>query len=1258
MTHFLAAEGGYQSFHLHGGEWFWLVFSALTALLALGVGVGLMNNVLAEDEGTPKMKEIALAIEEGALAYLRRQFKTIGVILVPLVILVFFTATKVVRPNDTTALGFVPSGIFRTLAFLLGCTMSGLTGFIGMSLAVKGNVRTAAAAKRGSLPAALKVAFRTGGVAGMFTVGLGLIGATIIIMIFQNTSSAILIGFGFGGSLLALFLRVGGGIFTKAADVGADLVGKVEAGIPEDDPRNPATIADNVGDNVGDCAGMAADLFESYEVTLVASIILGVAAFHSIGANPALGLIFPVIARALGVLSSIVGVFAVKATDKDKSAMAPINRGFLVAGLLTVVTTFLVAIFYVGNHHGMNEGWKVFGAVTAGLVLAQLLSRLTEYFTSTETRPVRDIAEATRTGPATVVLSGIASGLESSVYAIILIAITIGVAIAFSGGNIEFAFYLVALVGMGMLATTGVVVSEDTFGPVSDNAAGIAEMSGEFEGEPERIMVSLDAVGNTTKAVTKGFAIGSAVIASVALFSSFVETIGDQVPFFRNLNLTGSALFKSVQINVADPKTFIGLMIGGSVAFMFSSLAIRAVGRTAGTVVQEVRRQFREHPGIMDYTEKPEYGRVIDICTTSALRELATPALIAVLTPVVVGFGLGYLALGAFLAAVIVVGQLMANFLSNSGGAWDNAKKYIEDGHEGGKGSDAHKAAVIGDTVGDPFKDTAGPALNPLIKVMNLVSLLILPAVVSLGRGQMRTKSSGAGYAIAGVSLVVLIIAIAYSKRKVHSLDYETPGMPGTTPAGDTVGRVTPRGSASGIGSRWAADPGASGYAAVEGCRFHPGGGPRPPLPRVRPVAWAGAASAAGEWRPPRPPWHRRARGGIGDAPVRDGAGARGVVAAAAGAHGGLRGRPALRGAGHARDDGQIAVRRAPVSRRRPSRRCPPWAHGRPAAGRLPCLPSMCPRWPDGPVSDGPAPAPAAPARRPHPEHAHGRGPFVMGAASPRRRRRSRRPRSPLGGPPPRPAGGRPRLHLAHQPGPHRHQPALPVGGGPRGHRVLRDRRYRQGGRRPGQQRPAAAQPDQLPGPVVAGRPPAVGPDLQLRQRSLEPFRRQLHRRPQPGGIPVARQRAVPSGPRPPLHLVPGALGHQLLADRRHHPGRLRPAQHRGPPGRPRAASPAIPPMPAGVTLYARLLTNDGSNWTYVDVIFTAAARCREARPMSGAARASPGGLPWPSPAPAPLGPLRGPVGGPGGAWVLERSCHRDRFFVAFGELAPPWPTH
>ena len=462
-----------------------------------------------------------------------------------------------------------------------------------MTLATRGNVRTAAAALTNSMPRALDVAFRTGGVAGMFTVGLGLLGATMIIMLFQNTSSAILVGFGFGGSLLALFLRVGGGIFTKAADVGADLVGKVEAGIPEDDPRNPATIADNVGDNVGDCAGMAADLFESYEVTLVASIILGVAAFNSVGANPALGLIFPVAARAIGVVASIFGVFAVKAKEGETNALKPINRGFIVAGTLTLLGTLLIALLYVGNDHD-NAGWKCFGAVAIGLVLAQGISRLTEYYTGTEYTPVKDIADSAETGPATVVLAGTASGMESSVYAVIAIAIAIGVALTLGNGNLTFSLYLVALTGMGMLSTTGVIVSEDTFGPVSDNAAGIAEMSGEFHGEPERIMVSLDAVGNTTKAVTKGFAIGSAVIAAVALFASFIETAGAELGEVAENLKDGVVRLPALAINVADPKIFIGLLIGGAVPFLFSSLAIRAVGRTAGVVVQEVRNQFAD----------------------------------------------------------------------------------------------------------------------------------------------------------------------------------------------------------------------------------------------------------------------------------------------------------------------------------------------------------------------------------------------------------------------------------------------------------------------------------------------------------------------------------------------------------------------------------------------------------------------------------------------------------------------------------------
>jgi K(+)-stimulated pyrophosphate-energized sodium pump len=753
MTHVLAAEGGYQGFTLGGAEKAWLVFALAAAVAGLLVGFYLMRGVLASDQGTPTMRRIASAIQEGAQAFLRRQFRAIAIIVVPLAVLLFFTATKVVRPDHSVALSFGQSGAFRVLAFLFGAACSGLTGFIGMSLAVRGNLRTAAAATGGSLPAALRVAFRTGGITGMMCVGLGLLGATTIFFIFQNTATSVLVGFGFGASLIALFMRVGGGIFTKAADVGADLVGKVEAGIPEDDPRNAATIADNVGDNVGDCAGMAADLFESYEITIIASLILGFAAFRSI---PALGVVFPLIVAGFGLLASAIGVFLVRATGRDRTAMAPINRAFRASSLITVVGTLLVAQLYVHN-------LRVFWAVFAGVVLGQLLSLITEYFTSTERSPVREIAEAARTGPATTVLSGVSSGLESSVWAIVAIAGAIAVAIGLGQGNIELSLYLVALTGMGMLSATGMVVSEDSFGPVADNAAGVAEMSGEFTGEAERIMVSLDAVGNTTKAITKGVAIGSAVIAAVALFASFVETIGSQL----NLKATGASLFHqaATQINVSNPTTFIGLLVGGSVAFLFSGLAIRAVGRSAGTVVQEVRRQFREHPGIMDGSEKPEYGRVISICTAAAQRELATPALLAILAPVIIGFLINYLALGAFLAAAILTGQLMANFLSNSGGAWDNAKKFIEDGHEGGKGSEAHKAAVIGDTVGDPFKDTAGPALNPLIKVMNLVSLLILPAVITLHH------NTGARLGIALGALVVLLAAIAFSKRKASLLE-------------------------------------------------------------------------------------------------------------------------------------------------------------------------------------------------------------------------------------------------------------------------------------------------------------------------------------------------------------------------------------------------------------------------------------------------------------------------------------------------------
>ncbi|MEZ5179270.1 MAG: sodium-translocating pyrophosphatase [Acidimicrobiales bacterium] len=782
--HLLAAEGGYKLFELGGTDKALLYVSLLVAVAALGVGYVLMQGVLSSEDGTPEMKKIATAIQEGAMAYITRQFRTIGMIVVPLALVVFATSAEILKPDDSVALSFVQSGLFRTLAFIAGGAASGAIGFLGMWLATRGNIRTTAAATKSDFPAALQVAIRTGGSVGLATAGLGLLGATTIILIFQNTSSAILVGFGFGGSLLALFLRVGGGIFTKAADVGADLVGKVEAGIPEDDPRNPATIADNVGDNVGDCAGMASDLFESFGVTLVASIILGVSAMEAIGVGPdqaARGLVFPVAVMAVGQVASAIGIFLVKARPGESDALACINRGISIAQVISLIGAAALAFGYVGNPDAAdggdlvvsNPGARMFGAVLVGVALGFAASKITAYFTSTTTKPVQDIAKATRTGPATTVLEGISSGLESAVWALIAVAAAIGAAIALGGGSFKFSVYLVALAGIGMLSTTGIIVAEDTFGPVADNAAGIAEMSGDFEGEPERIMVALDAVGNTTKAVTKGFAIGSAVIAAVALFASYGETILEAiVPAGQVVGDQGFV------INVADPKVFIGLLVGGSIAFIFSSLAIRAVSRTAGVVVQEVRRQFADGK-IMAGTKEPDYGPAIDICTAASLRELATPAIIAVLAPVIIGFGLGPISLGAFLASVIVVGQLMANFLSNSGGAWDNAKKYIEDGAEGGKGSESHKAAVIGDTVGDPFKDTAGPALNPLIKVMNLVSLLILPAIIKLYDEDKLyvLKQSPEAFAIvvALVAAVVVVGAITFSKKAGDKMAADAP---------------------------------------------------------------------------------------------------------------------------------------------------------------------------------------------------------------------------------------------------------------------------------------------------------------------------------------------------------------------------------------------------------------------------------------------------------------------------------------------------
>ncbi|MEI7655788.1 MAG: sodium-translocating pyrophosphatase, partial [Actinomycetes bacterium] len=556
-------------------------------------------------------------------------------------------------------------------------------------------------------------------------------------------------------------MRVGGGIFTKAADVGADLVGKVEQGIPEDDPRNPATIADNVGDNVGDCAGMAADLFESYAVTLVAALILGGLSF---GAK---GLVWPLIVPAIGVLTAMIGIFTVVPRAKDKSGMAAINRGFFISAVISIALVAVAAWQYLPStgtdlvdYSSPISDPRVFSliAVTIGVVLAAAIQQLTGYFTETNRRPVDDVAKTTLTGPATVILSGISLGLESAVYSALLIGGAVVGAYAL-GTTITTSLFAIALAGTGLLTTVGVIVAMDTFGPVSDNAQGIAEMSGDVHGEGARVLTSLDAVGNTTKAITKGIAIATAVLAATALFGSFRSAITDAAAAAGPALDATKLEFQGV-LDVANPINLVGLLIGASVVFMFSGLAINAVSRAAGAIIFEVRNQFRTRPGIMAGTEKPDYARVVDMCTKDSLRELATPGLLAVLTPIAVGFSLGAGALGAFLAGTIATGTLMAVFLSNSGGAWDNAKKFVEDGHFGGKGSDAHAAAVIGDTVGDPFKDTAGPAINPLIKVMNLVALLIAPAVVKY------SGNVGVSAAIAAVAAAVVVIAVIVSKRR------------------------------------------------------------------------------------------------------------------------------------------------------------------------------------------------------------------------------------------------------------------------------------------------------------------------------------------------------------------------------------------------------------------------------------------------------------------------------------------------------------
>jgi K(+)-stimulated pyrophosphate-energized sodium pump len=697
-------------------------------VLALVVAFILVRQVLAADQGTEKMREIARAIQEGSRAYLSRQFRTLAVF----VVLLFFLLLLLETDSDSVRIG-------RSVAFLVGAVFSALAGYTGMQLAVRANVRVAAAADRGGLLKAMPIAFRAGGVAGMFVVGLGLLGAAGVVLVYQGDAASVLFGFGFGAALLAMFMRVGGGIFTKAADVGADLVGKVERSIPEDDPRNAATIADNVGDNVGDCAGMAADLFESFEVTLVAAIVLGLAAFPD---RPEVGLLFPLIVQAIGIISSIVGIYLVRPRSETESGMRTINRGFFAAAAISLVLVGVASLVYV-------QDWRPVAAVALGLALATVIQLMTSYYTATEYKPVREIAESSETGAATTILSGFATGLESSVYAVLaIVGAIIGAVIIGSGEGLDFQLYMISLAGMGMLTTVGVVVAMDTFGPISDNAQGIAEMSGGVGARGAGVLTSLDAVGNTTKAITKGVAIATAVLAATSLFGSF-----------RRALLEAGVAPENVDIPIEQPGVLVGLLIGGSVAFMFSAQAIRAVGRAAGRVVFEVRKQFREHPGILNYTERPDYGAVVDICTRDSLRELLTPGLLAVLTPIATGFLFGSAALGAYLAGAILTGQLLAVMLSVSGGAWDNAKKFVEDGHHGGKNSEPHKATVIGDTVGDPFKDTAGPALNPLIKVMNLVAVLVAPTVVAL------SDEDVLRFAVALVAVAILAWALWRSNR-------------------------------------------------------------------------------------------------------------------------------------------------------------------------------------------------------------------------------------------------------------------------------------------------------------------------------------------------------------------------------------------------------------------------------------------------------------------------------------------------------------
>jgi K(+)-stimulated pyrophosphate-energized sodium pump len=761
------------------------------AILGLLYAVFLRNQVLKEDKGTPEMQKVWNAIRSGANAYLRRQLVTI----LPLILILtiaLFASIYIVPPSPEASVWYcmalkqIPAeaaelcvetltapenqqirtliGFGRAIAFMLGAGFSLMVGQIGMRMAVQGNVRVASAA-RFSFGDSLRIAYRSGTITGMLTDGLGLLGGTVIFMIFGIAAPDALLGFGFGGTLIALFMRVGGGIFTKAADVGADLVGKVEAGLVEDDPRNPAVIADLVGDNVGDCAGMAADIFESYEVTIVSSLILGVALFSLTGHVE--WIIFPLMVRGVGVLASIFGTYNVRGSKgMSGDAMRAIFTGFLTSAAISVVLFGIIAVFYM---KGVPGGWwRPFLATTAGVLLAIVIDRVTDYFTGSHGKPVKDIKDSADTGPATLILSGISSGFESSAWSVLILAGTIFASVLIFGGisndpRLDFTYILygVALTGIGMLTLTGNNVAMDSFGPIADNANGIGEMAWHDKDDEQtrsakQIMADLDAVGNTTKAITKGIAIGSAVIAAVSLFGSFITDVSRVDP---------TALADGIRLSI--PVVFVGMLIGGTIPWLFSSFAIMAVSRAASLIIREVRRQFKL--GVLEGTIEPDYGRPIEVSTTAAQKELIPLALIGVLSPIVVGLVFQVEALGGFLAGIILSGQLLAVFLNNSGGAWDNAKKLIEDEpsepeNNLGKGSERHMAGVVGDTVGDPFKDTAGPALNPMIKVVNLVALIVAPIVVVY-------KSLGfTGWLVVVLAVVALIWAIYQSKKPAKSL--------------------------------------------------------------------------------------------------------------------------------------------------------------------------------------------------------------------------------------------------------------------------------------------------------------------------------------------------------------------------------------------------------------------------------------------------------------------------------------------------------